>query len=44
MPQQQRFVVRIVSPQQGGDPLANAAAQDRVVDYSGDRLSVRPEG
>jgi len=40
---QQRFIVRVVSPQQGGDPLADNAPRDRVVDYSGDRLSVRPE-
>ena len=40
---QQRFIIRFVSPQQGGDPLAATAPHDRVVDYSGDRLSIRPE-
>jgi len=42
MPQTQHFVVRLVSPEQGGDPLAEAALKDVRVDYSGTALHVRP--
>lgn len=40
MPQKQRFLVRVVAPQQGGDPLAEAAPKDVTVDYSGAALQV----
>jgi len=42
MPQIQRFVVRFVSPQRGGDPLADEAPRDIKVDYSGAALQVIP--
>jgi len=42
MPQSQRFVVRLISPQHGGDPLAEAAARDVTIDYSGTARQVRP--
>lgn len=41
MAQSRRFVVRVISPGQGGDPLANAAPGDRTVDYSGQPLQIR---
>lgn len=34
-------MVRVISPGQGGDPLANAAPGDRTVDYSGQPLQIR---
>jgi len=40
MPQAQRFVVRLISPDEGGNPLAESAPNDRTVDYSGTALQI----